>query len=451
MKRLLVLALLCLLAFYAPASATISVTQNQVILQGNGATTVWSFPFPADSINDINVYYTNTSGVIALLSPSSYTIFLNPPSPDNLWSVGGQVTYPLSGSPIPSGASLTIQRILPLQQTTVISNQGNFYPDNVETAIDQTVMQIQQLSARTGSFRGDWQTNVVYNYADLVIDGPNGNDSGNWYMCITANTSGTWNTDLANGDWVLATVASIGNTPLPLSIANGGTGQITAPAALTALGGIGVGSNNTYTAINDFTAGTIRVPTQGGGDNTTKAASTAFVKNAVSLLAPIANPVFTGTATASLFSGPTVGVTNGSSASAGNVGEYLTSSVLSGSAVGLTSNTVSNITSLALTPGDWNVWAQVDFNGNASTTVNNLVGALSLTSTTVPIDNVNGGYSQIPAYGQTPFNYTQPLVLTLPAERVSLSVTTTEYLNAFSVFGTSTEAAYGGIYARRVR
>ena len=191
--------------------------------------------------------------------------------------MGGTVQYPTSGSPIATGTSLTVQRILPLQQLTTISNQGDFSPQVIEQALDTLCMEIQQVSARSGQYRGVWQTGIVYNYGDLVTDGVNGTNSNNIYICVLANTSGTWSTDLSAGDWSLAIQSTMPAASLPLAIANGGTGQTTGPAALTALGGISLAGTNTYTGANNFTGGSITVPTAGAGDNSTKAASTAFV------------------------------------------------------------------------------------------------------------------------------------------------------------------------------
>lgn len=97
-------------------------------------------------------------------------------------------------------------------------------------------MEIQQVAARTGQFRGTWITSEDYNFGDVVIDGVNGSNTGNYYMCAIANTSSVWTTDLANGDWILAIQAAIAPATLPLSIANGGTGSATATGARTNLG-----------------------------------------------------------------------------------------------------------------------------------------------------------------------------------------------------------------------
>ena len=256
---------------------TISSEQSLTTIQGDSSSTQFSFSFVADSAADLVVSVT-TNGITTPLLPTQYTVLLNPIVTGQLWSVGGVITYPLSGSPLPVGSSLTIQRIIPLQQTYSISNQGDFAPEVTEQGLDSLLMQLQQISARGGAFRGVWQVNTAYNYADIVQDGVNGSDSGNYYLCAIANTSSSsWTTDLAAGDWVLIIISAFPTTPLPLSVSNGGTGQVTAAAALTALGGVGLSSANTFTAANNFTGGSATVPTRSPGDSSNNAASTAFV------------------------------------------------------------------------------------------------------------------------------------------------------------------------------
>lgn len=126
---------------------TVATTTYFVNALGNGATTVFNFNFIADSAATMEVFYVAADLSQTLLSPSQYTLYINPPAVGQLWGVGGTVTYPLSGSPIASGTSLIIQRIVPYLQTVSISNQGAFYPQAVEQALDLLELQIQQLLA----------------------------------------------------------------------------------------------------------------------------------------------------------------------------------------------------------------------------------------------------------------------------------------------------------------
>lgn len=118
---------------------TIATTSNKATWQGNGATTVFSFPFEIGNANQAALYL-SSGGSVTLLSPSSYQLAgLGAPG-------GGTVTYPLSGSPIASGTSLTLVRTLPLQQLTDLVNQSNYFPDAVEGGLDYLMMCLQQVS-----------------------------------------------------------------------------------------------------------------------------------------------------------------------------------------------------------------------------------------------------------------------------------------------------------------
>lgn len=128
---------------------TISTVNSSETFMGNGATTVFSFNFVGAAPADLEVLYTDASvpPVTVTLSPSVYTLALNAPGVGQLWGVGGTVTYPtgMSPTPIATGTSITVNRTVPYEQTISIGNQGAFYPQAVEQALDLLEMQIQQL------------------------------------------------------------------------------------------------------------------------------------------------------------------------------------------------------------------------------------------------------------------------------------------------------------------
>ena len=228
--------------------------------------------------SDISVLYTPTNGTIVTVSPTAYAVSLNAPVTGQIWGVGGTIS-PVTPSNYSSG-SLTIVRTLPFTQQSEIGNQGNEYPIVTETALDTLCMQIQQVSSRTGSYRGVWATNITYNYSDIAQDGVNGTNSGNYYLCVNANTSGVWATDLANGYWVLIIPSVIPSASFPISISNGGTGQTTAGAALNALGGISLSANNTFTGTTNTFSHAVSI---GGTLGITGALSGGVVSVATSL------------------------------------------------------------------------------------------------------------------------------------------------------------------------
>lgn len=127
---------------------TVSTTTSVVTYAGNGATTLFSFPFIGVSEDDIEVIYTDANGTTTVLPTSTYTLTINPIPVGGLWGIGGSVLYPNSGSPIvpiPVGTYITINRIVPFTQEVSIRNQGAFYPTSVERGLDLLELQLQQI------------------------------------------------------------------------------------------------------------------------------------------------------------------------------------------------------------------------------------------------------------------------------------------------------------------
>lgn len=124
---------------------TVSTITSSITAIGNGATTAFTFPFVGVAATDLEVIYVNSSGSSTTLNPALYSVTLNAVPVGGLWGIGGTVTYPLSGSAIASGTSLTINRIVPFTQSVSINNQGAFYPQAVEQGLDLLELQIQQL------------------------------------------------------------------------------------------------------------------------------------------------------------------------------------------------------------------------------------------------------------------------------------------------------------------
>lgn len=119
---------------------TIETTASSVTYQGNSATTVFTYGFLIPAAADAVVSLTDIAGnTTETLDPSTYTITgLNDAN-------GGTVTYPLVGSPITTASNLTIQRVLPLTQEVDLTNQDGFFPDVLESALDNLCMEIQQV------------------------------------------------------------------------------------------------------------------------------------------------------------------------------------------------------------------------------------------------------------------------------------------------------------------
>lgn len=144
---------------------------------------------------------------------------------------------------------------------------------------------------------------------------------------------------------------------------------------------------------------------------------------------------------------PKAGVTNGSNAASGQIGECISSTVVVGSAVALTSGTAANVTSISLTAGDWDVWGNVGFNPGGSTTFTALDGWINTVSAAGPTFP-NGGA----AFGiQAPLTTGAAQLFPIGMMRINVTATTTVYLGALASFGAATLAAFGFIGARRAR
>jgi hypothetical protein len=144
-----------------------------------------------------------------------------------------------------------------------------------------------------------------------------------------------------------------------------------------------------------------------------------------------------------------IGTTTNDNATAGNIGEYVSSTVLQASAIPFVSNTSTNITSISLTAGDWDVWGNVAYIAAASTNVTYYQGVITTTS-------AGGGlipgafYAVSLPTGIVPGTF--PIGgLTVGPTRFSLASTTTIFLTGSCNFSVSTLSAYGIIQARRVR
>ena len=132
------------------------------------------------------------------------------------------------------------------------------------------------------------------------------------------------------------------------------------------------------------------------------------------------------------------GVTDGSDATAGQVGEYLTAS--SSGAVTPGSGGINNIATLALTAGDWDVAGNVIFNPTAGVTY----AACSVSTASGAIGPIA---TRVPGAGSA----TQLRIGTGGGLRVSVAAATTVYLTAQTAFSSGSMSVTGVIWGRRVR
>lgn len=139
------------------------------------------------------------------------------------------------------------------------------------------------------------------------------------------------------------------------------------------------------------------------------------------------------------------GTPTNDNAVAGMVGEYISASVATpGGALG--TGVVSNVTSIVLTAGDWDVDGVVDFLPGALASITQLLFGISEVSVTLGAQDT---YGQLSSAAQVPgANLTAQRT---PTVRISLAAPATIYLVAEGVFTVDTLNAFGTIQARRRR
>jgi hypothetical protein len=207
---------------------TLSNTTSSVTVSGNGATTAFTYSFPILGAGQFQLALTDTTGATTVLDQSVYSVtgVANPN--------GGTFTYSPSGSPITAGESLTFRRVTPRKQLTSFINQGAYYPQVVESALDNLEAQIQDL----GNHPFDIDPNYFSfsNGTTLTL----GNITHDVIGVIHDFTGGIQN--ISGGIGTISEIASIGSINAVGSIMSvpGGIGHIgTGIGTIDAIGTLG--------------------------------------------------------------------------------------------------------------------------------------------------------------------------------------------------------------------
>jgi hypothetical protein len=113
---------------------------------GNGTASVFPFAFKIFQASDLEVVRLNVSTSVETILEltTDYTVTLNSDQDSN---PGGSIT--LVAGALASGFNLVITSDLENLQPTDLTNQGGFYPDVINDALDRATIQIQQLQEQT--------------------------------------------------------------------------------------------------------------------------------------------------------------------------------------------------------------------------------------------------------------------------------------------------------------
>lgn len=123
---------------------------------------------------------------------------------------------------------------------------------------------------------------------------------------------------------------------------------------------------------------------------------------------------------------------------------YVSSTIASASKVSLSSTVTADITSITLTPGTWDVEANLNF-AFAGATASQLVAWVNTTSATYPTSGLEC-YQGLQFAGAS-----VTTTVTIPRNRITVTANTTCYLSGQATFSVGTTDGFGTITARRVK
>lgn len=133
----------------------------------NGSITEWPYTFPINNADEIEIWITNSDGVISQIT-TNYEVDM----------INDVVVYPTPASglsPVALGNKITVNRILPLVQETDWTTNGSFKAETLESGEDKIVMILQQLDEKISRC-------PKYNIDETVTD----DDTDTWMSAINA-------------------------------------------------------------------------------------------------------------------------------------------------------------------------------------------------------------------------------------------------------------------------
>ena len=259
-----------------------STTRKTNNLVGNGNTATYPFGFKVFTDADVVVkkleVSTSIETTLTLGANNDYIVTLNE---DQNGNPGGSITLKSGGNNqnLANGFQLVITSALEPLQGTDLTNQGGFYPEVINDALDKAVILHQQqqdelnrsikfsltntigsleitenANARKnkvlgfdnlgefevlkelGTYRGNWAASTSYVVRDLVKD----TSTGNIFFCNTAHTS--------SGSQPLTTNTNSANWDLIVDAASATTAQNAAASSATAAANSATAAANSATA-----------------------------------------------------------------------------------------------------------------------------------------------------------------------------------------------------------
>lgn len=267
---------------------------------------------------------------------------------------------------------------------------------------------------------------------------------------IRGQASETWNATSHGSDWLFFNTA-IGttNTSEKMRLYGDGTMRVLGPiigsSAVTTMA-LAIGRQGTTNPA--FQIDTSNATTVTGLKITAASAGGGVV---VGVISSAANESLTvsalgsGTITLNATTGINLqGIQTSGQAATGYVAEYIT---VTGAATAVSNGVALSVATMTCSPGNYDVWGQVEYTGHTTTTVQYQLASISQTTNSRDIAT---GFSMLTTLqGAAVFNVVAFSGVQIGPFQKTFSATTTLYLIAQEGFAVSTSAAAGYIAARR--
>ncbi len=403
--------------------AKLSGTSNQLVFQSAGVTGTLSWA-PASTNKTITLPngttdFTGTSGIVQQASSgAAFTV-----GSVALTNIAAQATNTIVGNATSGSAAptaLAIGTCSTASSALIWTTNTGFGCNTSITANAVAVGGITGLGTGVATALG---VNIGSAGAFVTFNGALGTPSSGVATNLTGTASGLTAGNVTTNANLTGVITSVGNATSIASQTGTGTKFVvdTSPVLVTPTLGVA-----TATSINGNTI------TSGTGTLTLTSGA-----------------VLTASTTTSVGRGQYLGESTTGNATAGNIGEEVISTIASGSAVSLTNATDANLTTISLTAGDWDIWAQCYFGGG--TTTNLTIAACSINTTTATMLTTAPNLAVIPSIGAVFNNAYGFLSTSITPIRKSISGTTSYFLNCRGDFTVSTLNCFGTLRARRMR
>lgn len=236
---------------------------------------------------------------------------------------------------------------------------------------------------------------------------------------------------------------TVGNATLASTVTTNAnlTGVITSVGNATSIASQTGTGTKFVTDTSPTLAGTPLAPTAAVDTNTTQIATTAMVLAQAASATPTANATSGVVGTSTRFA-------RADHVHPQPLGTFVSSEVLSGSAVSMTSGVSKDITTISLAAGTWLIFGNVCTTTGATTLTQYALAWTSTTANTLPTLPNKGSINQVGTGVSSSTNFNAAIVT--GNQLLTLGGTTTVSLGANIGFTTSTLSAYGFIGAIRI-